>query len=311
MNKKITALFTGILLFLSFSAQSQITDVPGAVQQPKWFMPIIIEDATQSRDTIYLGIDPEASSLIPDPNFGESFNPISNMSAFRVSVYEFGGQSRKVEILNEETVEFDPTTIEFHNAVYPLKIYWDDITRLHSDSLPFPAPNPDGPRAQLFIDANLAGTSIGNTNYVNCWQAGILISDTLIGEPTVTPVSDTLIINPWVVDSSLNDDVMYFTLTRWSGNCNCFNAIDEMEAKINFSLHPNPASGFVKISLDKKNSAETVLELLDVHGRIIISLQIPIGEDSIQVDLSHYVSGFYYVRVRSDKFISTKKLLNQ
>ncbi|MFT5779909.1 MAG: hypothetical protein ACI837_002868 [Crocinitomicaceae bacterium] len=290
-------------------AQSQITNVPNASEQPKWFMPIIIEDATQARDTIYLGSDPNASSAIYDPNFGEIFTPIANPSSFRASIYEFGGEALKVQILEEDYLELSGISIECHNAMGPIKIYWDDIMRLHSDSLPFPATVPNGPRAQLFIYHDFSFGLIQNPNHFDCWQGGVLISDTLANEPAVTPVADTLFIDPGFPDTSLHFGLFVFTFTHWTGDCSVFLELDELTSHSNFELLPNPARDHTTIRMSESTNGPVFIQILDGLGRVVQEIEAPSGSSEIELNLSDYKPGVYYVKLTSEESSTTKKLL--
>jgi hypothetical protein len=78
----------------------------------------------------------------------------------------------------------------------------------------------------------------------------------------------------------------------------------QMEQK-QLNLMPNPAKDFVEIKIDKPHQAPFKLELFDLKGTRIL-LQEWKGEI---IDLNHFSSGLYILKLSRDRESYTGKLL--
>ncbi|NQU32311.1 MAG: T9SS type A sorting domain-containing protein [Bacteroidetes bacterium] len=74
-----------------------------------------------------------------------------------------------------------------------------------------------------------------------------------------------------------------------------------------FLIHPNPATQQVSILVKEKGNHQ--IELLDTHGRVIIS-DVIVG-DKMVLDISNLTQGIYFVRVKSENHSDIKKLIVQ
>lgn len=69
--------------------------------------------------------------------------------------------------------------------------------------------------------------------------------------------------------------------------------VTKFETKKSFSIYPNPASDKVTISsLEKLNE----IEMVNLHGQLVFSAEV--NEKSIDIDLSGFQQGIYFVRSR-------------
>ena len=73
-----------------------------------------------------------------------------------------------------------------------------------------------------------------------------------------------------------------------------------MEAKI----YPNPASQTVTIEVPGLKQ----LEIMDISGRTIFA-ETNIDINKHQLDISTIASGVYFIRLKSDKYITIRKLV--
>lgn len=80
---------------------------------------------------------------------------------------------------------------------------------------------------------------------------------------------------------------------------NLSSAVEEIE-DYDFDIFPNPASDILYI--ESANDVQQV-QLLDIQGRLIFT-----GKETESINLSGYPSGLYYVRLRSDQQITTRKI---
>ena len=77
--------------------------------------------------------------------------------------------------------------------------------------------------------------------------------------------------------------------------------------KVNFIIYPNPTSSLINLLFDEIN--DKTIYLTDVIGNVI--LQLENNSNNIQLDLSNYTKGIYFVRVESQKNSSTQKIILQ
>ena len=75
----------------------------------------------------------------------------------------------------------------------------------------------------------------------------------------------------------------------------------------NVSIYPNPTSGNVTLDLSGLN-ARTV-ELFSMNGQLLNSM-VPTTE-TMTLSLSQYANGIYFVRIYSDKGVTTQKIVKK
>ena len=75
----------------------------------------------------------------------------------------------------------------------------------------------------------------------------------------------------------------------------------------NVSIYPNPTSGNVTLDLSGLN-AKTV-ELFSMNGQLLNSM-VPTTE-TMTLSLSQYAAGIYFVRIHSDKGVTTQKIVKK
>ena len=75
------------------------------------------------------------------------------------------------------------------------------------------------------------------------------------------------------------------------------------------SIYPNPASSHLICDLPILHGPHSI-SLYDVFGRMVTEIDIPSGQEQVQLDVSEYNSGLYVVVLRSDgKIIGKGKFL--
>ncbi|MBL0051626.1 MAG: T9SS type A sorting domain-containing protein [Bacteroidetes bacterium] len=74
----------------------------------------------------------------------------------------------------------------------------------------------------------------------------------------------------------------------------------------NFQILPNPNNGLFSITIQNSEDKYTTFEFIDTFGRVI--KKISTNEVSIQVDLTAFKKGVYYVRAKSINNNSIKKI---
>lgn len=87
-------------------------------------------------------------------------------------------------------------------------------------------------------------------------------------------------------------------------------------AQINdgLTVFPNPVRNLVHIQLEVSNNSNQRLQLLDARGqlvKVIPTIQLDIGSNQIELNLSSFESGIYLLKWESNDQIQTRKILKQ
>jgi hypothetical protein len=76
---------------------------------------------------------------------------------------------------------------------------------------------------------------------------------------------------------------------------------------------PNPASQTAYITLVGLNNETVKIQLVDITGSIVTSLQVDVQEDKkvVAIPVAHLAKGMYMVRIQSSTFNQADKLIIQ
>lgn len=80
--------------------------------------------------------------------------------------------------------------------------------------------------------------------------------------------------------------------------------ITEEEFSIGFNMFPNPATEMISITI---NTYQADLEIYSIKGQLILNEPLSFGSNTIQLD--SFSSGMYLVKITSENYTETKKLL--
>ena len=117
-------------------------------------------------------------------------------------------------------------------------------------------------------------------------------------------------------DLEIGDNTVIITVSDECGNSSTceINVVlvdDELSLAENesqkVSLYPNPTSNEVAISLEGW-SGEIRLNLVDVNGKVLLEQRVINTNETIDIDLSNYAKGVYYVNILSSESVVTKKI---
>jgi hypothetical protein len=75
----------------------------------------------------------------------------------------------------------------------------------------------------------------------------------------------------------------------------------------NFSLSPNPVQSSLLISLKDFNGQNTEMRIINSLGQLIYSHSV--SDAQVQMDVSQFPEGFYFLEIQSDKQSSVKRFL--
>ena len=75
-------------------------------------------------------------------------------------------------------------------------------------------------------------------------------------------------------------------------------------------IYPNPSQGIFTVIFDQTSRQLFKIDIFDLHGKQIISLkEAPYRQNQIQLDLSAFPNGMYYLHISSVEESLTKKLI--
>lgn len=80
--------------------------------------------------------------------------------------------------------------------------------------------------------------------------------------------------------------------------------------QVSFSLYPNPANDMVTLDFDKGLNQNLSIEVKDILGKQIETVAVNSSAKKLQLDLSAYSKGIYFISVlNNQQIIKTKKLI--
>ena len=97
-----------------------------------------------------------------------------------------------------------------------------------------------------------------------------------------------------------------FTVPSPGPNCNL--AIDYFQDKDLISVYPNPSNGFVTIDI-KQFVGKINIQIVAINGRIVSDVKDLDFNQQKEIDLSKFQSGVYLLKINSDSFNVTKKII--
>ena len=64
----------------------------------------------------------------------------------------------------------------------------------------------------------------------------------------------------------------------------------------NLEVYPNPADGYTYVNLGARGEWESIIELLDMNGKVVHSEHVPPGTKLVRIELGHLSTGMYFLR---------------
>ena len=81
------------------------------------------------------------------------------------------------------------------------------------------------------------------------------------------------------------------------------------ELEENINLFPNPANDILNIVIEKDLKQPIVIQMQNAQGQLIHSEKSNGFQNFIGLDIAHLPEGFYFVTVRTEKGMATKRLV--
>ncbi|MFT6845536.1 MAG: hypothetical protein ACJAUV_001733 [Flavobacteriales bacterium] len=293
-------LITFLMLQISSVLHAQI---PYATEQPAWYMTLYAEDASGTRDSVFIGYDPEATNSAlgkEDERFGEIYIIPENPNEFRMSA-EYWSQptdsAKKVSIRNNDFNSSLNFTIHLDSAIWPVAFTWD-VSLLRSDSLPFVPADTNLPNAQIWLGYGGFNELIYADN-ADCYYYSVLITDTV--SPNISCFSKDMLVlgdffmNPYRKSNAISIDIM-----PWNGR----SLVDIQEINKNtFSLSPNPVVDELTITLNKALDKTTPIFIHNSMGQLVKKLTCNQAL-SQTFDLTDLDAGLYIAKLQNKQGVS-------
>ncbi|MFH0867226.1 MAG: YCF48-related protein [Bacteroidota bacterium] len=152
--------------------------------------------------------------------------------------------------------------------------------------------NPIPPTPVISLAGNILTSDADSSNQ---WY----LNDTLIAGATDTNYTATESGNYYVIVtingcSSDTSNIISMTV-----------GIDEVYFNNDFTIHPNPATCEIEISLAEKSE----IEILNIKGQLIKTINTE--EDFIRIDISGFARGMYFVKVKTEEGVEVKKFIKE
>ncbi|HEY9083771.1 MAG TPA: T9SS type A sorting domain-containing protein [Vicingaceae bacterium] len=104
------------------------------------------------------------------------------------------------------------------------------------------------------------------------------------------------------VNSCINSDSTFITVEQCIG-------IDDLANDLGILIYPNPNTGLFTIEKPIELDKEVNISLLDASSRVIINKIIPKGQLKIEMDITNYSKGIYYLQLTIGKEVFVKQIL--
>lgn len=86
--------------------------------------------------------------------------------------------------------------------------------------------------------------------------------------------------------------------------------IEEFANNISMLAYPNPNNGLFNLSIVGGENKTALIEIIDMQGRVVLSENVnSTVEVNKQIDLSKNTNGIYFIKVSSDSFIKTARVI--
>jgi hypothetical protein len=297
------AVFIVLTLIFCTDANAQTIDWDAVKQRyvekyqpqkmPVWLFPMIFEEGTGQRDTVYFGFHPDASRFDVNPEFGERREYADSFefqlvlkdpvwwSGFKVSIKPYQG-------------DFFYTDIYCRQCYMPYKIYWNKLD-FYSDSLPFPyqKPLPIG-QGELEFGSSYMDKEACSFHF------RILMSDTFkYGPGGWCREADSIIFT--TSHSGLAGNLTLLIAPYKGYSYVGVNA----EKEKTFDIYPNPVSDYLLINVVEDTPFD--ITLYNVYGQKIYYRPCYSGDQTIS--FSSYPPGIYFLLLQTEQGSITKKII--
>ena len=104
------------------------------------------------------------------------------------------------------------------------------------------------------------------------------------------------------INSCINSDSTFITVEQCVG-------ITDFEKDLGILIYPNPNTGLFTIEKSSELDKKVNISLLDASSRVIINKIIPKGQQKIEMDITNYSKGVYYLQMTIGDKVYVKQIL--
>ena len=302
--KKTKIIIIFILCFANFCSAQFL--------KPEKTVAFYFEDAKMNKDTVYVGMDNNASDNSMEPFFGEKditykdWKPLLEVRAGFIK-NEFSSVPyplSKIRVTNGTCdlknnfhfYAFTENTLYFRCDNLPLKVSWD--TTIFEDACW------QNSYFHRFAATYKNGLSEEERILLKDQNGNYLITQQYLDDTKKKYWSGTY--DYFSTDGAKVYGFHFFTVPK--GGKSGSSATHELESAV-LKYSPNPASDKLTIQLDN-TIANANLQIVGANGQILQQKDIPNGTTQLEIDVSALVNGLYFMQVRtasgqlySNKFI--------
>lgn len=92
-----------------------------------------------------------------------------------------------------------------------------------------------------------------------------------------------------------------------------YTGTEELELTNKFEVYPNPASASINVSLTLKESQNTVINVLDITGKVVKTINVGNvnGDKNLTISLDEMNNGVYFIELVNEGGVQVKKFIKQ
>ncbi|NJK85899.1 MAG: T9SS type A sorting domain-containing protein [Bacteroidales bacterium] len=145
----------------------------------------------------------------------------------------------------------------------------------------------------------------GVGEYTFSWDPEISIDNPLCENPIVRPNNSlSYYVTVTDVTGCSITDAVYINVLNGTGLGSDYNGVT-------YQVYPNPGDGKINLVFFIEELDIHSVEIIDLAGNMVYTEQVPINQQSINLNISHLKSGYYLLKLCSSSFTSFKKILIQ
>jgi hypothetical protein len=267
-------------------------------KSPAWLFPLIFEEGTGQRDTIYLGFDDEASNSLragADSLFSEKWITIDSLefhAAFSINTVD-NNEILKVAISKANGGYGVNNEIKFVNGVTPLIVHWDKSLFYH-DSLSLFIFDTLNHGIVPYLYGNMGIPDYETYDNLCNWNYYPILGDTVPWNAYYCIREDSITLKSAFTSLSVPlSPIASFAVNPWRYLIS--DTEQQVPNQLNLKVYPNPTNELVFIKLEENSFFD--LKLYNLLGQ-----QVDFKTNQLQsttLNLSSFPKGIYFLIIQT------------